>query len=129
MEKRSASEDEIDLDAGCILLPDCIIQEGTPGEPPIPPGPQPPVQPPPTPPPGGPPPEPGEVRSIRIDMRLTKPMLFKTFSALGNLADKSGEIQVTVEGTKDGGFDRNWLRNAVKEPLEEAGIELEITEK
>ena len=44
---------------------------------------------------------------------------------LGNLAGKAGSVEVIVEATKPGGFDRGWLRNAVYEPLDEAGIDFE----
>ena len=45
------------------------------------------------------------------------------------LAHMVGDIKVGVEAQSEGGFDRNRLRNAVKEPLEESGIELKITEE
>lgn len=62
-------------------------------------------------------------------MRLTKPMLYKVFNALGNLADKAGGIKMSVEAGSTEGIDRNWLRNAVREPLEELDIEdLDISE-
>jgi hypothetical protein len=54
--------------------------------------------------------------------------LSKTFNALGNLADMAGGIKMAVDAQSEDGFDRNRLRNAVKEPLEESGIELKITE-
>lgn len=69
-----------------------------------------------------------KVRGVRLDMAVTKKSLYKTFNALGNLADKTGEIKVIVEAQSQEGIDRNWLRNAVKEPMEESGIALKITE-
>ncbi len=55
--------------------------------------------------------------------------LFKAFQALANLADKSegGKVTVRIEATSAAaeGFDAAWLRNAVEEPLDEAGIDLE----
>jgi hypothetical protein len=122
------SAEEIDLDAGFILLPECIVEEGLPVPGPTPPGPTPAGPVPPVPPPGPLPSEPGKVRTIRMDMRLNKQTLYKTFKALGNLAEKAGEIQVAVEAQSQEGIDRNWLRNAVKEPLEESGVEIKITE-
>ncbi len=61
-------------------------------------------------------------------MKVDKPKLYKTFNALGNLAEMSGEINIVVDAQSKEGFDRNRLRNAVKEPLEESGIEIKITE-
>ncbi|MCL4368770.1 MAG: hypothetical protein M1337_06350 [Actinobacteria bacterium] len=41
------------------------------------------------------------------------------------LAEKAGRVTLTVEASKADGFDKDWLRNAVYEPLEEQGIEVE----
>jgi hypothetical protein len=51
--------------------------------------------------------------------------VFKSFPAIANLADKSdgGKIKIIVEGQCAAGFDANWLRNAVQEPLDEANID------
>ncbi|MBM4338519.1 MAG: hypothetical protein FJ110_03140 [Deltaproteobacteria bacterium] len=62
-------------------------------------------------------------------MKLNKQTLYKTFNALGNLADMAGEIKIGIEAQSGEGFDRNRLRNAVKEPLEEVGIEIKISEE
>jgi hypothetical protein len=61
-------------------------------------------------------------------MKVDRPKLFKTFNALGNLAEIAGEIKMAVDAQSEEGFDRNRLRNAVKEPLEESGIEIKISE-
>ena len=128
--------DEIDFDGGVILLPDCIIEPAPPGQTlPISPtdtGTEPASGSTPISEPGpGPehPPEAGMTTNVKIEMRLTKQDLYKTFNAMGNLAEKTGHILVFVEATKTDGFDRNWFRNAVKEPLEEAGIDAEISEE
>lgn len=66
---------------------------------------------------------------ISITFSASRDDVFKSFPAIANLADKSdgGKISIFVEGKSTGGFDGNWLRNAVQEPLEEADIEgLEI---
>jgi len=128
---REISVDEIDFDGGVILLPECIIEPALPGPiPPFTPPPGPGLGPiPPGPGPGPAPPGPGITTNVKIEMRLTKQELYKTFNAMGNLAEKTGHILVFVEATKPDGFDRNWLRNAVKEPLEEAAIDVEITEE
>jgi hypothetical protein len=126
---RSVSADEIDIDAGFILLPECIIKEAPPGPGPTPPGPTPPGPVPPVPSPGPRPPEPGKITTVRMDMKVNKQTLYKTFNALGNLADMAGEIKMAVEAQNEGGFEPNHLRNAVKEPLEESGVEIKITEE
>jgi hypothetical protein len=63
-----------------------------------------------------------------MDMKAYKQTLYKSFNALRNLGDMTGEIKMAVEAQNEGGFERNRLRNAVKEPLEESGIEIKITE-
>lgn len=130
--QRTVLADEIVLEGGVILLPECVPGTEFPHGPipPVPPLPSlPPGPVPPPPPPGPQPPELGKVRAVRLDMRLSKTMLYKTFNALGNLADKTGEIRIIASAESIEGIDRNWLRNAVREPLEELSIEgLEITE-
>ncbi|MGQ9525944.1 MAG: ATP-binding protein [Armatimonadota bacterium] len=67
--------------------------------------------------------------NIRIAMRATRDQVFKAFPAIANLADSSdeGKVRIVVEGQRAGGYDANWFRNAVEEPLDEANIEgLEI---
>ena len=51
--------------------------------------------------------------------------MFKSFQAVANLADKSdgGKIKITFDGQCAAGYDPNWLRNAVLEPLDEANID------
>ena len=129
---RRVSAEEIDLESGYILIPDCIV------EPEMPSGAQ--IQPTPVPttseealqtsPPAsiqqsG---SIGIVRKISIELSATKQLLYKTFNALGNLAEKAGSIRISIHAEKSEGFERNWLRNAVKEPLEEGGIDAEIKE-
>jgi hypothetical protein len=68
-------------------------------------------------------------RHITLTFRATRSQLFKAFHALANLADKSEDGQVTVRidttSAANTGYDPSWLRNAVEEPLDEAGIHLE----
>jgi hypothetical protein len=64
-------------------------------------------------------------RTVRIALRVTKTHLFKAFNPLSNLAERAGKIRVVVQAEHPDGFDRNWLRNAVKEPLDEMDIEVE----
>ncbi len=63
--------------------------------------------------------------SVRIAFPASRDDVFKSFPAIANLADKSdgGKIKITIEGQSAGGFDGNWLRNAVEEPLDEANID------
>lgn len=78
--------------------------------------------------PGGQPPSPpiGEVkRTVRIRFRGSRDQVFKVFSAIANLADKSdgGKVRIVVEAQNGAGFDPTWFRNAVKDPLDEANVE------
>lgn len=66
---------------------------------------------------------------VTIRMRVTRDQVFKAFPAIANLADESddGKVRIVVEGQKAAGYEANWFRNAVWEPLDEADIEeLEI---
>jgi len=62
---------------------------------------------------------------VRLVFQATRDQIFKAFPAIANLADKSddGKVTVRVEGTSREGYDPLWFRNAVEEPLDEAGIE------
>ena len=62
---------------------------------------------------------------VVIQFAATRDEVFKSFSAIANLADKSDncKVNITAEGTATAGYDPNWLRNAVQEPLDEANIE------
>lgn len=135
---RPMSEDEIDLDSGFLMVP-AGVPEATPspgggvpagGGQPDPTGAGPVQQPSgggqpagPTPAGGGAGPQSRTV--VRIAFPASRDEVFKSFAAIANLADKSdgGKIKVTVEGQATAGYDSNWLRNAVEEPLDEANIE------
>lgn len=124
----SISEDEVDFENGFLMTPAAVpVLTPTAGPGPTPPGPGPtppgPVPPGPGPTPPGPTPT---VRTrVRISFPATRDQIFKSFPAIANLADKSddGKISVVIEGQAAGGYDPNWLRNAVEEPLDEANIE------
>ncbi|MGC9261431.1 MAG: ATP-binding protein [Phycisphaerae bacterium] len=64
-------------------------------------------------------------KTIRIRFAASRDQVFKSFPAIANLSDKSdgGKITISVEGQCAAGFDPNWLRNAVEEPLDEANID------
>ena len=63
--------------------------------------------------------------SVRLRMRMTRSQLYHSVQAIANLAEAAGVIQVTVEAQKLDGFDPAWLRNAVREPLDEADVQVE----
>jgi len=108
--------DEVDLETGFLIMPGALPV--TPEAPP----PQPPeaVEPP------VPPSAPGARRTqVRYAFEANRDQVFKAFPAVANLAEKSGKVRLSVIATNEEGFDPNWLRNAVEEPLEEADIEVE----
>jgi hypothetical protein len=126
-------EDEIDIGAAFIILPVAIAPEQVV------------TQPTPDPQPGGgavtptpgstgttqgggaghPGPERTAVTHIRLPLRMNRQQLYASFNAIANLAEQAGQIQVTVEAHKPDGFDPNWLRNAVYEPLEEENVQMD----
>jgi len=121
---RSMSEDEVDLDNGFLMVP-AAVPAAAPPPGPTPPGPTPPG-PGPTPPGPTPPgPTPTVRTAVHIRFAANRDQVFKSFAAIANLADKSdsGKINIVVEGQAGAGYDGNWLRNAVQEPLDEANIE------
>ncbi|MCH7688709.1 MAG: AAA family ATPase, partial [Planctomycetes bacterium] len=128
---RTLADDEVDLDSGFLIVPSAI---------PAPPEPTPTGET--TPGDGGetgPPavtPTGGETtgtdtggttaaemqKTVRIRFQATRDQVFKAFPAIANLADKSndGKVEIEVVGNSEEGFDQNWFRNAVEEPLDEA---------
>lgn len=74
-------------------------------------------------------PEVGKITQIMYSLKVNRQQLFKCFNALGNLAEKSGELSLRIEAQLKEGIDANWLKNAVEEPIEEAGIEIKKEEK
>ena len=71
-----------------------------------------------------------QIKYIKYNLKkLTRQQLYKCFNALGNLAEKCSSILMQVEAQSEEGIDRNWLKNAVEEPIEEAGVEIEKEEK
>lgn len=129
---RPMSEDEVDLDSGFLMLPAAVPTPAQPttetggtgtttttttGPTSTPTGGQQPTG-------GGA--GGGVVRTVvRIRFAANRDQVFKSFAAIANLADKSdsGKITIVVEGQAGAGYDGNWLRNAVEEPLDEANIE------
>ncbi|MHC1635565.1 MAG: hypothetical protein ACXQTS_02930, partial [Candidatus Methanospirareceae archaeon] len=69
-------------------------------------------------------PEVGKITEIKYSLKVNRQQLYKCFKALGNLAEKTGELKLTIEAQTKEGIDAGWLRNAVEEPIEESGVEI-----
>ena len=67
----------------------------------------------------------GVVKHVRISFWADRQQLFAAWNGVANLADAAGTVHVTVEAHKEEGFDRVWLRNAVTEPIEESGADVD----
>jgi len=123
---RPLSDEEVDLDSGFVMVPESLPQEApltgpSPGgvvglpsggvvAPPVPSG------------SGG---AASTLGRVEFAFSATRDQVFKVFPAIANLADRSDGRTVTirVEGVSMKGYDASWLRNAVDEPLDEAGVE------
>jgi hypothetical protein len=70
--------------------------------------------------------EDGVVQSYRLSVELDAAQLFRILPALQNLADRSASVRIhlEIEAAARDGFERSWLRNAVEEHLDEAGVDL-----
>jgi len=107
------------LDMGFIMMPDAIPA----AKPPEPPGPGP--EPPGPQPPGPEPPPPGPIekqKRVSITFTADRDQLFGAWQAVANLADMAGKVSVSINAESEEGFDKNKLRNAVIEPLQEADL-------
>ena len=71
----------------------------------------------------------GKITQIMYSLKVNRQQLFKCFNALGNLAEKTGELSLKIETQTKEGIDASWLKNAVEEPIEEAGVEIKREEK
>lgn len=69
-------------------------------------------------------PKEGKITKIMYSLKVNRQQLYGCFNALGNLAEKTGELSLKVEAQAKEGIDISWLRNAVEEPIEEAGVEI-----
>lgn len=67
-----------------------------------------------------------EEKRYGLRFQATAAQLFRILPALQNLAERSESFVANVEVQADGRepFDRTWLRNAVEEHLDEAGIDV-----
>jgi hypothetical protein len=116
--------DELDFEEGFLMLPQTVPLPPSEAPAGIGPGVPPEVgRPEPVPPGAGPTPE--KMTSVRISFRATREQLFNIWNALANLADAASSIHMTVEARNDDGFDPVWLRNAVQEPIDESGAEVD----
>jgi hypothetical protein len=66
---------------------------------------------------------------LTVQMRAGKTEVFDALRILPALADESEilDVSITIAATAKKTFDRTWVRNAVREPLDEAGIDGEVT--
>jgi hypothetical protein len=64
-------------------------------------------------------------RTFSVRFRADSEQLYRAWQAIANLADEAGTVRVSVEATSEDGFDPQWLRNAVQEPLEEADVDIQ----
>jgi hypothetical protein len=62
---------------------------------------------------------------LSIELRAGKTEVFDALRILPALADESEtmDVSIRIAATAKGTYDRAWIRNAVREPLDEAGIE------
>ena len=127
----TVADDEIDIDAGFIMLPQAIpiaapapplVLSPPDGEPPPPDGDGkggPHVGP--VPPPPGPL-TPGPQKIVQLSFSADRDQLFAAWNALGNLAEMAGKVSVSITAESQQGFDRSKLQNGVLEPLREADL-------
>jgi hypothetical protein len=112
------SDDEVDFDSGFLMLPSAVPAAPTTPVPPapVPPGPMPPgpITPRVTP----------EQKQTTVDISFAanRDQLFAAWNAIANLADMSGEVNVTIHAEKVEGFDKSKLQNGVIEPLRESDL-------
>ena len=130
----SATEDEIDLESGFIMLPSAIPKPATPTlfQPPSPDGitgtEEPVLTTPPTVPPGGDGVEVPDTlpdsseKIVQISFSADRNALFTAWNAMANLADLAGKVTVTVKAESAEGYDKGKLQNGVMEPLREADL-------
>ncbi len=70
-----------------------------------------------------PPPGPTEEqKNVNISFTADRDQLFGAWQAVANLADMAGKVSVSIDAESEEGFDKNKLRNAVIEPLQEADL-------
>jgi hypothetical protein len=120
------SDDEIDLESGFLMLPESIPDEAVPQATtaPVPTGPaQPPNGPAPPPEPvTGPGPQAATEKVFQVSFTADRDKLYTAWSAIANLADMAGKVEVSIRAESETGFDKSRLQNGVMEPLREADL-------
>ncbi len=63
-------------------------------------------------------------KQYRLESVIDKAHLFDVIQALQTLSDQSENMSISIKvtATKSEGFDVNWLRNAIEEPLDEQDV-------
>jgi hypothetical protein len=128
---KAVPEDEIDVEAGFLMVPEArprpvthapsVGQRGEEPQSPPNPGIGPQALPPDVTPPvvgSGQ----GPRKKLAIQFSANRDKLFESWQAIANLADMAGAVSIRIEANSEAGFDENKLRNAVFEPLEEADL-------
>lgn len=114
--------DEIDIDSGYIVSAEKLKKvEEEPGE--I----EPPIQPPST--PETTTTETERITHVTYNLRVNRKQLYRCFKAFENILEKSGEISIKIEAMFSDGVDPTWLKNAIEEPIDEAGVEIRKEER
>jgi hypothetical protein len=120
------SQDEVDFDSGFLMLPTAIPLAPVPTGPAgvtVPAGGAADVTAPGVTSPGAQPPVPQEVQTtVDLSFAADRDQLFAAWNAIANLADMSGEVNVTIHAEKVDGFDKSKLQNGVIEPLRESDL-------
>ena len=124
--QRRVAEDEVDLDAGFLMMPSALPERQVPSHLPIRSGYQ--VRDMPMPKMSdetdmGDPPGPSATSSPhRLKFTAGRDALFSAWNALANLADMAGNVTVSVSVDEAVELDRHKLENGVLEPLRELGL-------
>ena len=65
---------------------------------------------------------------LRVELRAGKTEVFDALRILPALSDRSETLEITlrVDAEASDDFDQTWVRNAIREPLEEAGIKADV---
>ncbi len=118
--QRRIAEDEVDMDAGFLMMPTALPERPDPS-PQIREGPTPYVPSKPDAEVPQPTPAVGDVLR-RLSFKADRDALFAAWNALANLADMAGKVTVSVSVDETVELDRHSLENAVLEPLRELGL-------
>ena len=125
--ERQLATDEIDLEAGFIMVPSAIptiaVPPSVPSDQPEPAKPAVP-QPPELSAGGGSPSTSQDTseKTVQVAFEANRNELYTAWNAIANLADLAGKVKVSVTATSDKGFDKNRLENGVLEPLRETKL-------